>query len=1277
MAISYNLPGINLIKEFSSIDNVEEWLPGLFDGTFNNLFPIDITGNLNEKTEFSKSKSNIDDFTISLKRYYLFLYCLKSKPFLFENVSRAINYTNDEFLFVPEVAGYVSDIQTNKIKNTINSSLTIDQVKKYAVDKSLDFLPQKLSDYFDIAKTEDYINYISRTLNTILYESVIKHTLYDNLKSTSFNFFEGTAAGWVDKAIKLGSGNFEYFIDVEGGPDNKSFPVVCVLTKRLNEDKKEQILKQSNDFISNIFGKKIGNECFANIIGNPGVYEDNFKSFPILKSRKDEKTFYNAICVVYDLSKIILSKTISRNFDTQSILEVALGFFTKYSLEVNNIDELKNKSEALMSLMQDYFNEDSFSEVEYYYFARNKHVEEVYNRINVQDKFEILKSISQVVKINRGNITSAFNEYVNLLISTYKEARRQNIYLTPFDSSDFKVTFHFDSFLNLLGVTTIPNEKKKQNSTKQYSPFKIETFDNFGFGEADQKYVSEEFFGKYQNLTTDLIDYSGRRICVATRTLERMLYDSFDRVDGGYLVTKDLTSTEVEKKYVNLITKINLTLPNANFNYNKEDLFINERLIDKSIRIANLTTNYRENKYQSIALQTMAFYLINTESGLSLFGNEGDLKKFGESFHYPVLTIAAAKSTTDEFKIGDVLKLPDLDIPQEILLVSTEIQKTFEFIKGNEFSVNDLVKEANSTFVSSLPCYADIVNVINDFRNIDDGWDLVETIMVFLNKFPLSEFISELLQKLLSWLGVLNEYRDPCKPLPSKFPTIPDDLFSTIEYLKDLYARSLNPEGLIQGIIESFPTLDTLDFWLTLIEKIALFLLKIAADFILKMFFDFVRPYLEKLCSLDFELFKPPFFNLENSEDNFFSPSIASDSFGAPAESGSSLYDVQLAIDINVLIDLSEIATRDLVYSKFADEYSLEKSQNSFDEISKFLSDISSSIDLYELASLLRNVSTESTRIGLIDTISLVDAPFKNLFAQDDDIIKLFIFLSNYCDYRICYDILSKSLEKYVGNICTPQQSRRKDYELLLKETVGDDYKNVIRDQILDLEKQFDKLCSNKLLINIDLFKDGPRLLASSLTQYMVMPFQSIIDFQQNIYDYEKSLTDDQKKILKFSTKPPEEIYAKYLQSVKLVKSKYNTGYTPEIIYQNAITKEELLESATNLVNVDNKYLEDFNLRKSKIVNYFNTKNIIIDNDTIKEKINYELYVDPLYMVGRLFEKLASKNLFIKNYNEIAYSIDYLEKLKLEMEQEVQNATNIDMQDDIELFMSYISKIKE
>lgn len=1289
MPISYNTPTLNTIKDFTNPKSYDDWLPGLFDEAYyNGTFPINYTGNLTEQTEFSKKNSDIDDFTISLKRYYLFLYCLKSRPFLFESASKLLSYNKDEFLFTPELAEYLSNVQTNKIKNQINSSLTIELVKKYAIDKGLDFIPQKLSDFFDIAKSEDYINTISRTLNNITYESVVKHTLYENLKTTSFKFKQGSANGWTDRAINIPSGKFEYFIDVEGGPDNKSYPVVCVLTKRLNKDLKEDILSESNSYISSIFAKKVGNECLARVIGKPGQFENNYKVLPILKGRKDDNFFYNSVCIVYDLSKIILSSSEVRNYDLQSLIEIGLGFFTEYTVEINNIDELTSRSEYFSNFMSNYFSEDSLSGISYKISAKNKHLNEIYSRINLFSKEEVSKTLSNPIAINRANIVNAFSSYVQLIINSYKQARSESQYLIPFSQEDVNVYIHFDSFLNLLAITTLPKQKKQTEVTKEFTPFVIEDFNKFDL-DNEKKYLSEQFYGSYLNLVDDIKNYSGRRVCIISKTLERILYNTVDEPKAGFYKTKNLTSDDFVKQDLDLLLKIKSTLPESNFDYQKEDFFIEESLIDKTVKIANLNTTYRENKYQSVALQTLAFYLINAQNGLNLLGSETDVKKFGEVYHYPILSTEANEEQRDlsisldleEIINKNVLeKFPDVDfdVPQEILIISSKVNAAFDQILSSNFTLESIANDAVDNILSNIPCYADIINIFQSFASAETGRDYVIAIMSVLDRLPIAEMISALLEFLLNKLqDVLETAPDPCKPLPSKFSFNPDDLFKSLEYLKDIYSRTLDPLGLIQGILSNIPKLSTLDFWLSLLEKIALFLLKIAIDFILNEIFIIVKPTLEKWCALDFEIFRPPFLEENSLEALSFSPNILADSFGQPAGSGGALYDVQLTIDINVLIDISLITTKEFVYEKFCEEFSIQKSEENFLEISKFFSYLSPSVDLYELAALLRGTATEYTLNTVLDSIKISDFSYKKLFAETDDVSTLFIFLSKYCDYRICYDLLSRSLEKYAGNICGPQQSRKGDYELILKNAVGDNFKNVLRDQIIDLEKQFDKACSNDLTVGIDLFKNGPKLLANSLTPYMVMSFSTIVDFQKNLYDYERglNLTPAQKDLLGstiFKESDLNTVLPKYTNSIGSISSKYFQIFINE---KEILTNESLLIISKGLKS--SSYLKDFNLRKNEIKSYLNTKNIQIEEFLIDDKVRSELIINPILKASEIYDSLVNNKIFQDVYTNIVYGVNYLEDLKNEITEQIENATNLDMQDDMELFNSYISKLKE
>ena len=74
---------------------------------------------------------------------------------------------------------------------------------------------------------------------------------------------------------------------------------------------------------------------------------------------------------------------------------------------------------------------------------------------------------------------------------------------------------------------------------------------------------------------------------------------------------------------------------------NGEDLQRERMVLDKTLEIGTLNTNYSETKYQSVSLQTLAFYLINSLDAERILGSNPDIKTFGEK---PLLeSIASTK----------------------------------------------------------------------------------------------------------------------------------------------------------------------------------------------------------------------------------------------------------------------------------------------------------------------------------------------------------------------------------------------------------------------------------------------------------------------------------------------------------------------------------------------------------------------------------------------------------------------------------------------------------
>lgn len=1364
MPIPFKKPNLKKIQEFSIPENYENWIPGLFSSSYyNNLFPINPNGDyLEQDLEFKNN--NIENFNVSMNRYLLFLNCLKSNPFLFEKVSSTIEYDKNSFLFTAELSEYLYNIQTNTEKNKINSSLTIELVKKYAVDTGLDLQPQKLSDFFDVVKTQDYIDKISRKLNSVTYESVIKHTLYNKLKeNSSFSFKEESSAGWTERAASLAYGDSEYFIDTEGGPDNKSFPVVCVITKTFSKDSKQKTIDNSNKFLSNVFGRNVNESCLARIIGEVDRFENNFKQIPLLKGKKDNENYYNAVCVVYDFIKILLSKSIKREFIAQSIVECSLGFLTKYKIELSDINDLSKLANIFSSTLNKYFNDTSFEKHLFVYANIDKHSKEINSRINIENLEEIKTNVSQKFILSKQNLISSFESYVSRIISDYQSRREQNIYLSPYGNKDTKIFLHFDSFFNLLGITTIPSKKIITANGDYFTPFLFVRDDkkdqiSFDLEETeDRKTLSDEFYSTYKEYPEntvptkqkDLIDFTGHKIVYITRILEKQISDNYQGLE------KRIVSDSLSSNSVVYLDNLNLK-QKLKININKSNLFEEERFIDKTLEFISLSTNYRENKYQSSAIQTLNYYLHatptiekgllspiiakaesikkeiealssnkgndkylpsynkKTESDLILEREETDLQTFA-SFHYPVLSLVP--KTEDKFNFAlDLPKIPEFEIPQDILIVSADVQKAFSLIKMIMAQPYELNLNLQHYALSSLSCYADLILLIKEFAKIKDWKEGFSLVFKMLDKLPLIEILMALLEDRLNKIIKLGQEQQACLPPPVKSNLNPEDLLKDLEYLKTLYYNVVQQILEIQGIVDEIPKLPTLDVWKAIILKIFYFILNIAAEWVLGWLAKKLKKYLDRFCTIDFDLFD--LLNLEKDKELIgFNPALVADSFGALAGSGGALDTVDVNLDINTLIDLTKKATREFVYNKFADKYSINKNQEKLDEISAFFYQISNVVDAFELSTLLRGVQTETTTNNLIDFIKLSNFSFKDRFKDSESINDLFVFLSQYCDYKLCYDFLTNSMENYVGNICSLQNSKKDKIEGALKSLggLGQDINSIIRDQVLDLQKDIDDICSTSIGINIDLFKDGPRLLASSLNKVLSIPFNTVIQFQDNILSFETGkdengtpFDDDYKKTLKDVIFNPEnfknENYPKFRSDFSAIKSKYYNSVNITELYKyleigydikpgtNKAVDDSVL-AVWNTLSVSTKdeiILQVFSKNGDKtnkdIIEAKNKIQTSIDKLGLQgysanelQKMIYRRFVSyPLLISEALYKKAAfDDKLFIKGYTDFIYNVDYLNVLASEIEEDMKNATNVDLQDDEILFFSYIDKIKE
>lgn len=1313
MAISYSLPTSNIIKNFAKPENFLEWLPGIFEKKYiNNIFPYNTSADIiDDNLEFNKQSGDIDDFNLTLKRYYLFLYCLKSNPFLFNGASKVIDYKTDEKLFRPELREYLSKIQTNQIKNKINSSLTIELVKKYAIDNGLDLIPKNLSDFLKIAETNDFKNTVANNINVVTYESIIKHTLYEIVKqSQEFSYKESSSSGWINRAIALDSGEFAYFIDSEGGPDNKSFPVVCVLTKRKNKDNDKEILSQSNSFLTNIFGRDVNDSCLANILGEPDRFENNYKKIPILKGKKSDEFFYNSICLVYDFSKILLSDRKAKTFDTFSLLQISLGYLTKYSIEIEKIEDLESRKQVLQDAFEKYYPGDSFSGAGYVFsnVMAKKHAQEISNRINIFNPEQIEKSIlNSKIVINKNNLNSSFITYVDNVINFYRQKRSENIQFSQYADKDIKIVLHFDSFFNLLAISSIPTNLKNQFELNYYSPFDLQnTFGStksFSFKEDEiTKYLSDEYFNKAISSGETVKNYVGHRVCLITQTFEKLIFDNYTAASSGYYFSDKPNSDAIKKSSLKLYEKIVSTFPEKS-NLKFENVFNTSeaKLLDKSIEFVNLSTSYRETKYQSMALQTMAFYLINaTTADEKLNPTEAeddktDLKIFGESFHYPTLLMAGSTfefpgvpgvdmfNKANEITVEIKEALENIAVDSEILLVPAEARRYVSLLK-NSYEM-DFFKEANDLIISSLPCYGDIVLLVSQASSIRNFEGFVNFVLVLFEKLPIFDMLASYLEKLLNNLIKLGESKQACLTLPKLPGFDPAIIYQGIEFLKDIFSSSFELFSIVKELVQEIPKLPIFDSWSAFFEGLLLFLLKVGGLIALQYLLKYLKPHLDKLCSLDYDWLDLISDKTQETIPDF-APRFIPDSFGNIAENGGALYEVQLNIDINTLIDLSKIQTREIVYNKFIEEFSLKKTDEILSEIQKFFLEISEAVDLYELASLLRNVPTEYTIKTLIDAISFSEISFKNLFSNEDGIRRLFVFLGNYCDYRICYDLLAQSLEKFAGNICSPQQSKESEYANLIKNKIGGgDPGKIIKDQILDLEKDIDELCSIKSSTVIDLITQGPKLLARSLNTVMSLPFATIIQFQKNIINFENPSVNEPR-----------------YQGINYFDKGVEDGKTLSIAYKNFNEKMSKIKFDISLLNlgqvtITNKprsqteYKNIFDaifLTKPKIlqdevnkrVKFLNQKGVQIspeEKSVIEIDIINTKYVNQLNIVDIVYKDISEKTLFSDGYENIVYSTEYLDKLYEEIGESLNSANNIDIQDSPELLISYIDKLKE
>jgi hypothetical protein len=189
--------------------------------------------------------------------------------------------------------------------------------------------------------------------------------------------------------------------------------------------------------------------------------------------------------------------------------------------------------------------------------------------------------------------------------------------------------------------------------------------------------------------------------------------------------------------------------------------------------------------------------------------------------------------------------------------------------------------------------------------------------------------------------------------------------------------------------------------------------------------------------------------------------------------------------DINDLIDKSGIETKEFVYEAFRKTFFVNKTEYGDQEISIFFSKISEVVDAGEMASLLKGTSSIETRnvvLGFIKNYLVSSSgvgKFYLVISDDQGIQLLFSFLSQYINYRLCYEQLSKSIANFTPTVCFNPNSKFDEYNKIFNEDAIEQEKN-------NLLRSLDDLCSTKLPDVFDLLDNGPTVVTKNFIKTIV-----------------------------------------------------------------------------------------------------------------------------------------------------------------------------------------------
>lgn len=1137
---------INEVRSFTSRNggNVGKWLPSI-GGDFQNTFTLNgenydgssSKGEINSNTVFGKNKDELgktyDNTKVledNLLKFNLILYCFLQDPLKFPNIAgpvlNQIDIKNDR-LFNQGLERFFFNFQTGNVTSNISRSLTCDAVRYYRNKNVGNLDPIKEETFTNLIKfaqsNKGYQTNVAGVLGGVTYDSIVKHTLYSLLKTNNkIPDIESTSIPWTQKAQQIEAGKLDIFVDVGGGPYVRAFPVACVIFQDSKGKNINDILEKANNLVGETFKRKLnGENQLVTPINNK---EKNFIEIPLRDSTKTNSSVY---CIVYDLIKVLVLNPTPTETNFSDLIKIGLsllsrlGFGQKYKFtKTSLLEEINNVKQYLNNNFSNLNNEYSI-------LFQNKHTLET--SYILKDALESLQpKIAQSFSAEIQNLSNSLEQVYQKIVNNIKE---ESFYL------------HFDKFYNLLAVTA--DKKISTTLTNEVSegPFILEEYASIGI-ESD---LINLFFQNLQTLPTyeQIYTYNpdiakSQKVLYITNTFITELYEILDSSGEGLVYEND-TNSETDgilKISSSVIKLLDLIKQRTNEKYilNKNEYFIKNaqgKIETKNLPsetqildIDVLPYSFASVGISKIKLQTLSHFLFVTKKENP---NDDDFLKI---IYYPrlKLSVSPRPRITEEIQKRE----SNPPNPRQEGRVPELIGKVKDLAKRESENRDFLI---NNIITSELGCYEDIAQSVDNLVNSDlPSEEKLYQVFQVVYTIGLPFLLATVSQILSSKLNELLKNGDSIDP--ALLECVNKDINKvkkTIINYVDLLSNLENSDQLIGLFLQEIPEIPqipqiqylfTFDAEKELKRKVIEYVINELLKFVSGTLRNVLKNFVD-LCNADSYLFTflQQSFDLGQEQTKKLATPTPS---GMPVGNTGPVYIPSSFVNINDLIEKSGVETKDYVYEQFRKTFFVSKEQYTNETISLFFSKLSEVVDAGEMASLLKGTSSIETKnvvLGFIKNYLVTNniGKFAIIISDQQSVLLLFSLLSQYINYRLCYEELAKSLVNFTPTVCFDPNSK---YDENIKYFSDEN----IQDEISELTKTLDDICSNKLPKAFDLLDNGPSVAAKSLVKNIVNCVQTTINYKPPITTSNISGNTEQ-------IKTPQMIY----DSAKLFPETANT----------------------------------------------------------------------------------------------------------------------------------------